>query len=161
MGPTSLPQVVIVLVRTGPTSRPPHFHIALMGLLMVDDDLLSCKRRRHQLLNGYSPVKCCVSCDRRGHGTQSAGLPYPIHRPLPLDAQSFWEVIIIEYKSTIWRWMRHAIVRDRPPGHQQVNFFLYFWAMYFNIFFRINQRYHIFFLRINLNFYSFWQNSTN
>ena len=38
---------------------------------------------------GYSPVKCCVSCDWRGHGTQSAGLPYPIHWPLPLDTQSF------------------------------------------------------------------------
>ena len=49
MGPTSLPQVVIVLVRTGPTSRPPHFHNALMGLLMVDDDLLRCKKKRDKL----------------------------------------------------------------------------------------------------------------
>ena len=37
------------MVRTGPTSRPPQIHIALMGLLMVDDDLLSCKRRRDKL----------------------------------------------------------------------------------------------------------------
>ena len=53
MGPTSLPPfhiwVVIVWVRTGPTSRPPQFHIALMGLLMLDDDLLRCKRRRDEL----------------------------------------------------------------------------------------------------------------
>ena len=53
MGPTSLPcftiWVVIVWVRTGRTSRPPQFHIALMGLLMLDDDLVRCKRRMDEL----------------------------------------------------------------------------------------------------------------
>ena len=41
--------VVIIWVRTGPTSRPPQFHIALMGLLMLHNDVLRCKRRRDEL----------------------------------------------------------------------------------------------------------------
>ena len=95
MGPTSLPPsqiwVVIVWVRTGPTSRPPQFHIVLMGLLMVDDDMLRCKKRGDKLkrkednalkavhLNPFkvthlSNVVCLVI---GGVGVPSPGVPFP------------------------------------------------------------------------------------